>query len=155
MDRQSSAREIMVDNVITLSPEMTLHDAWECLFENRISGAPVVDHNGHVVGVLSQTDLVRETFAGGLSDFPSNSFYYDLPFHYTGGDGWKELAEKLKNVSVNDAMTSDPICVNASDSISTLARIMRTNRVHRLIITEDKKLIGIVTSLDLLKALEK
>ena len=154
MKRQSIAREIMVDTVITLTPGMTLQDAWECLFENRISGAPVVDREGAVIGVLSQTDLMRETFSGGLSDYPSNAFYYDLPFHYAGGDGWKQLTDKLKSVTVDEAMTADPICVNADDSVSALARIMRTNRVHRLMVTESKKLIGIVTSLDLLKALE-
>lgn len=153
MTKQITARDLMVDTVISLTSDMTLHAAWNLLFENRISGAPVVSSAGLVIGVLSQTDLVRETFLEGVTDFPRNTFYLDAPF-YSHGDGWQSLTERLSSLRVEQAMTPDPICVSVDDTVAFLARKMRECHVHRLIVTKDRKLEGIVSSLDLLKVLE-
>lgn len=152
--RPTKAADIMSDSVISLAPEMSLREAWEVLFENRISGAPVVDKDQTILGVLSQTDLVRELFADTFSEFGMSGFYLDIPFYPIREDGHGEMGHKLATLTVAEVMTKDPICVLVDDSISYLARTMRAKHIHRLIVADGKKLKGIVSSLDLLKVME-
>lgn len=152
MTRQLSAQDVMVDTVVTLRPEMNLSEAWSVLYDNQISGAPVVDRHRNLLGVLSQTDLVREAFADGLNDVPDNSFYLGLPF-YDGGN-YGRATDKLKTITVDEVMSKEPICAGIKDNIAVIANKMRSNHIHRIVITDDKKVAGIISSLDLLKLLE-
>lgn len=154
MNEQSKARDIMIESVIALRPDMSLAEAWGVLYENRISGAPVVDRDGGVVGVLSQTDLMRENFIEGIGVSQPNTFYYDLPLYADDRGGRKAVPHNADYLLVKDAMTIDPICVSEDDTIPFLARTMRANHIHRVIVTSGKKLVGIVSSLDVLKVLE-
>lgn len=144
----------MVASVITLTRDMKLTEAWSVFFEHRISGAPVVDADGTVVGVLSQTDLARETFAEGISDFPKNTFYFDVPYFTFTGSGQQQLSDRLSHLRVEDVMTTDPLCAAAETPVEELARLMRERHVHRLIVTDRQKVSGIVTTFDLLKLIE-
>ena len=154
MNGQPTARDVMIESVIALKPDMSLSEAWSVLFENRISGAPVTNGDGVVVGVLSQTDLVRENFIEKIGANQPCTFYYDIPLygqHYRKDD---TNVRETDFLLVQDVMTRDPICVSEHDSIPFLARTMRANHIHRVIVTSDKKLVGIVSSMDLLKVLE-
>ncbi len=152
--RPTKAADVMSESVISLTPEMTLQAAWELLYENKISGAPVIDKNQHVVGVLSQSDLMRELFADSFAEIAKGGFYLDIPFYPAFDAGPVNVSNKLAMLTVAEAMTKEPICVRIDDSISYLARTMRAKHVHRLIVTNDQKLCGIVSSLDLLKVME-
>ncbi len=149
---QLKARDIMRESVISLQADMTLTEAWNLLANNQISGAPVVSDAGMLVGVLSQTDLVREAFEREMSDFPVDSFYVGMPF--IDPEYYGELSEKLDELTVEDAMSAQVITVESDDDISTIAVRMRTNHVHRVIVTEGGRLVGIVSALDLLRILE-
>lgn len=151
--RFTKAADVMSESVVSLRPEMSLKEAWEVLYENHISGAPVVDEQGNVLGVLSQSDLVRELAAETSYTAPFAGFYYDVPCYFPFGDSKEHKLNELAAITVSEAMTVDPVCVRPSDSISYLAGTMRSRHIHRLIVTEGKKLCGIVSSLDLLKAM--
>ena len=146
------ASDVMVGPVIALGPEMSLEEAWSLLFEHRISGAPVVDKDGELLGVLSQTDLVREAFSDKFSDFPENSFYLGMPYY--SGEAWERMPDKFSTMTVEEVMTRDPISAKEDEDIALLAGRMSRNHIHRIIITNGKKVTGIVSSLDLLKLLE-
>ena len=148
-----TAADIMQRDVVSLTDEMSLMDAFQCLHENRISGAPVVDQNGEVVGVLSQADLLQAAYRSDeFDDFPPNVFYVGIPF--IESPGVHERAEALSTVSVEEAMNRNVISVSPSDSVDYLAVTMRSKHVHRVVVIEDKKLCGIVSTFDLLKLLE-
>lgn len=67
-----TARELMVSNLITLSPEMDVLDALDVLLRHRISGAPVVDHDNRFLGIFSEKSCMRFVVAAAYDGLPSN-----------------------------------------------------------------------------------
>lgn len=144
------AKEIMRKRVISAKPEMTLKELAKLFTERRISGAPVVDGKGKLLGVVSQTDLVRFD----RESAPASAV--QVPYYYR--DGQSELPkgfqiEDPEFTRVKDVMTPAVFTGDEETSVKELAEIMLKKRVHRLIITKDGRLKGIVTTTDLLKAL--
>lgn len=152
MTSSVTVKEIMQSEVITLEPEMSLARAWQLFTEHGISGAPVVREGHGVVGVLSQTDLVREAYSDDLQHLPRNTFYVGVPYWGTeAGDSW---VATLADITVEEAMNPYVLSVSPDDDLPTLAATMRSNGVHRVIVAKDQALLGIVTAMDLLRMFE-
>lgn len=118
------------------------------LFESkRVSGAPVVDADGRLIGVVSKTDLIRRTSEGSL-EVPPNYLFEVL--HGTASRGSQVVPESL--IVVADIMSIDPVTAHQDDAIGPVARLMAQKRIHRIIvIDQDRRPVGVVTSLDALK----
>ena len=142
----------MTSDVITVNPEMSLGAVWAKFHEKRITGAPVVDDDGSLIGVISLSDIVREATQDVWAGLPHNIFYVGVP--YWDGVGEKDFPDSLRDLRVEHAMNSDIMAVSPDDSVASLARRMRTSHVHRLIVAENGSLKGIVSSLDLVRLLE-
>jgi len=154
--KQMIAAEVMNPHVLAVSPDMTVHELVSFLVENQITGAPVLDRTGRLVGVVSETDIAEAELerAEPVDDRADPEF--DLR-------GWEEEAEpgelrKLHvhaagDITVGDIMTPTAYTVPHDTAVEDLARTMVTGRVHRLLVTRDSHVVGIVTSLDLLKLL--
>jgi CBS domain-containing protein len=143
-------RQLMHAVVATLRPDQTAREAEQLLARHRVSGAPVVDAKGHLVGVVSQSDLVRLD-ARRPSVAAAGAFFTDV-------EEYRELAavpadESL--VRVEQIMTRNVLSVAPDAPLTEAAERMRRHRVHRLLVTEDGALRGIVSALDLLLALEQ
>jgi CBS domain-containing protein len=144
-----TAREIMTCDVKTLSPDMTLREAAELLSLNNISGAPVVDTDGHVVGMLSESDLISEAkkkaalprvAAFGLFLAPIES----LEHIYKEGETL--LVSEIMRTSVKTALETE--------NIATLGDLMLKNKVNRVpILSSDGRLIGLVSRADVMRAI--
>jgi len=140
------AKDIMNRRVVTLSPGMTLRQAADVLILHKISGAPVVDGGGRLVGVISQTDLVRRSRAPHGEQIPA--FYRE--------EGRVVLAPALdspEDVPVSQVMTPAVLEADAATPVDRLARFMLRRRIHRVVIAKDGRLEGIVTSMDMLRAI--
>lgn len=151
-----TAKDIMNPNVMTVQDDTTIHELAEFFSDNLISGAPVVDSSGKLVGVVSLTDIVRsDARRAGIVKDQSKSDYY---FH-----GWEESLdeEDLRDfhVEVNDGLTVRDIMtpiiyeVNEDTPLVNMAETMIGGRIHRLIVTRDDRVVGIVTTMDMLKAI--
>jgi len=145
------AKNIMQTEVICLSPDMTLFDAAKLLSESSISGAPVVDDLNELVGVLSQSDLLKHSMESEYASCFQSGFYHEVPF---AKDVKFFSGASLNGIKVREIMSPYVISANPEDSIMDIARSLREHRFHRLIITEDNKPVGIISTLDLLKVLE-
>jgi len=118
-------------------------DVWSLartLIENGITGAPVLDGAGALVGVISQTDLVRylRDAARDREDFYS--------------DPEQDLGKRPRPVLARDLMTRKVIQADEEASLAELSRIMLRLGVHRVLITSGRRLSGIVTTMDILRA---
>lgn len=139
----ATAKSVMQKKVITVKDNLLAGELARLFEAKRISGAPVVDSAGRLIGVVSKSDLVRHECEGADiyrdSDEP-------LPkgFHVENPD----------RTTVADIMTPAVIEATEDAPASQLARLMRKRHIHRVFITRDKRLCGIVTTLDLLKLLE-
>ena len=142
------ASDIMRKDVVTVRDTATVKELARLLVERRISGAPVVDASGKLVGVVSQTDLVR-----GVREDPQPhevpAYHADLD-RWLGRRGYQVEAPDFK--LVREVMTPGVIAADVKTPVIELAKTMARKHIHRLIITEKKKIAGIVTSMDILQA---
>lgn len=141
---------VMQTQVVTLRPEMNARDAERLLTEHRLTGAPVVDDAQRVLGVVSHTDLVRLD-AQPPSTASAGAFFSDVPEYDDLGD----LPADETLVLIETIMTRTLRTVGPSDPLTHAARLMRQHGIHRLLVVEDQRLCGIVSSLDLLVAIEE
>jgi CBS domain-containing protein len=133
--------DVMTGEVVTVSPGASLKEAAELLVENRISGLPVVDNEGGVLGVVSEADVLAKE-AQGLETHESLLSPDALPTGRT----------KLDARVAGEAMTSPAVTIEANRPIALAAKLMIEEGVNRLPVVEDGKLVGIVTRADLVRA---
>ena len=140
------AEDVMVNEPVCVERAMTIRELAQVFEENEISGAPVIDEEGRVIGVVSKTDLIRRCSEGAV-DMPPAYLFEVLSEQ--GGEDEEVIPEPL--VCVEDFMTDDPVTVTANTPVGHVARLMFEKRIHRVIVVDhDKFPIGIITSLDLL-----
>lgn len=144
-----TAKDIMTPDPECVDLGMTIRDVARIFDECEISGAPVVDGGGRLVGVVSRTDLVRRYTDGDIDADPT------VLIEMFGGDEDDEVGSLPRPlVTVDDFMTTEPITASPSTPINEIAQRMVSARVHRVIIVDREHIpVGIVTSLDLVKAL--
>lgn len=144
-------REVMTRRVLTVEAHWSLAELKSFLLEHGISGAPVVDAAGKLVGVVSSTDLLRtddnETSTTG--GFFSTAL--DRPL---AGEELRSLVvETESTTSVGDVMTPVVFQVNEETPLDEAADTMVRGHIHRIVVTEKERVVGIVTALDLVRAL--
>ncbi|HVA66397.1 MAG TPA: CBS domain-containing protein [Elusimicrobiota bacterium] len=137
-----TAGDVMSSDVIAINETEDVWSAIKTLIAHDITGAPVLGASGQLVGVISQTDLVRyfEDRAAKLPDFYSDS-ERDVGLPASG-----------RSALVRDLMTRRVIKADEDESIDKVSRTMLIQKVHRVIITRGGRLAGIVTTMDILRA---
>ncbi|MCX5554689.1 CBS domain-containing protein [Streptomyces sp. NBC_00038] len=138
---------LMVADVVTARYETPFKDVARLLGEHRVSGLPVVDKDGKVMGVISETDLmVRQA---------ETSEPYGPKRHFRFAEltrGARRQAAKAHARTAGQLMTEPPVTVHADDTVAEAARTMALHHVERLpVVDEEARLVGIVTRGDLLQ----
>lgn len=137
-------RDIMRQDVITVRPETPLKEVARLLVDHRISGLPVVDAEGHVLGVVSEGDLIVKE-RGSETERPR------LLGALLGGDRLRAELAKVEARTAGDAMTSPPITIEPGAPVRAAAALMVERQVNRLPVVEDGRLVGIVTRADVVR----
>lgn len=119
-----TAQDIMTDNVMTIGPNATVQEAIEILLEQRISGLPVVDNNGKLIGIVTEFALLATA--------------YDL---------------SVRQEKVMKHMTTDLITVAPSDPIRKVADLCIMHRVRRVPVVENGRLVGLIARCDVLRGI--
>jgi CBS domain-containing protein len=149
-----NVRDVMSRHPITVLPDATLLDALVLMRGQKVSGLPVVDNVGSLVGVLSQRDVARTLkSAGGI---PEVTGLFDLLMFGLSEDSGvsvQVLRRILEETNVRDAMSSPPIFLEADAPLELAAEMMRENDINRVPVMRKDRLIGIVTRNDLVRAL--
>ena len=151
MANMRTLKELMNPDIMTVADDMTTDELVRYLVEHDISGAPVVDSQGQLVGVVSMTDIGRNMAEpSNDTSLPASTFYRDDATDSTLEDLGQRFVEQW-SATVRDVMTPVIYKVPVTASVAEAARIMVERHIHRLLVTQGKDPVGIITSMDLLK----
>lgn len=154
MSTKQRAGDVMSRNVITVSDDMGVEELARFLTQRGISGAPVTDGEGKLVGVVSVTDIARVT--GELrATWQAQSTLYHYEYSL-GADDFENLTvESYSDRSVRDIMTKMVFDTDVDSTLAEVADIMVRGRIHRVFVVEDKKVVGVISALDLLQVVRE
>jgi predicted transcriptional regulator len=144
-------KDVMNPDVMTVADEMTTGELARYLTEREISGAPVVDSQGHLVGVVSMTDIGRhmaEPFE--FESSRGSEFYRDSSEDMPLEDFGQRYIEQSV-ATVRDVMTPVVHQVPETATVAEAAQVMVREHIHRLVVTQGRQPVGIITSMDLLR----
>ncbi|MFN0112478.1 MAG: HPP family protein [Blastocatellia bacterium] len=119
------AADVMIKDVITVNEKTLLKDVTKIFAEKHITGAPVVNEAGELVGVISKTDILRKTISIGAWS-PSNA---------------------------GQIMTKPAITVAPEETLQGICELMLERRIHRVVVAEGAKINGIITTMDILRVI--
>ncbi len=153
---ETTARDVMTRNILKVKEEMTVHELATFLTENEITGAPVENQNGKLVGVVSVWDIaLTEAEQATIEVEHSNSDIYSGVKRRLNREEALTLHMEDEGLQVKDIMTSVAYSVPEDTPVCEIAKTMIAGRVHRLLVTKNNHMVGIVTTMDLLKLLTK
>ncbi|MFT5088424.1 MAG: DHA2 family multidrug resistance protein-like MFS transporter [Candidatus Latescibacterota bacterium] len=147
------ARDIMVKDVVCARDDMELDKLMQLFKEYPVRGFPVLNGEGELVGVVSTSDIVFRSAAFGETPNLETDYHHQL--HDEGGAG--DLLEQLEvdgiaYLKVRDIMSTAVISTVAEATVAEVAELMRTHRIHRVLVLGEGRLSGIVGTMDILKA---
>ena len=119
------ASDVMVKEVITVTESTPLKDVARMFVEKKITGAPVVNVEGELVGVISETDIIRKTTSIGA---------------------WSPN-------TVGQIMTRPAVTVSPDETLQRVCEMMYNRRIHRVVVAEGARIKGILTTMDILRAI--
>ncbi|QDQ09438.1 CBS domain-containing protein [Streptomyces spectabilis] len=145
--KHSKVGTVMTSNVVTATYDTPFKEVTQLLDRHRISGLPVVEPDGHVIGVLSETDLMIRQVEAGDPHAPPRT----IPWRKLLPGGRKRAVKAHARIA-GLLMSQPALTVYADDTIAEAARTMARHRVERLPVVDDEdRLVGIVTRRDLLQ----
>ena len=142
-----TAADVMTTDVITVSPETPLPDIAKLLHARRITGVPVIDPTGAVIGIVSEGDLMKHVNVIGEQ---RRSWWLTL---FAGQTVLAHDYAKTHGRRAQDVMTSEVISMAPKASLVEIASTLERHRIKRVPVVQDGRLIGIVTRSNLLQAL--
>jgi CBS domain-containing protein len=126
MNTETVVADFMTIDPVVISPGARIEDAEQMMERYDVTGLPVVDENGSLVGVISQTDLLRG-----------------------GGDVMSAVRKRYTGLRVADLMSSPAITVDVDTPLVDAARLMRDEKVHRVVAISDAgRAVGVLSSMD-------
>jgi CBS domain-containing protein len=141
------ARDIMTRDVCTITPGTTVDQIAALLLDRRISAVPVVDGEGHVLGIVSEGDLLHRSESGTEHQ---RSWWLQL---FADPDTLAKEYVKSHAVQAKDIMTRHVVSVSPDTKLADVADILDSRAIKRVPVVEDGRLAGIISRADLLRAL--
>jgi len=141
------ASDVMVSKVITVQPDATVHEIADILLTNRISAVPVVDGEGALLGIISESDLIHRVEAGTERHY---TWWRKLVIN---GDRLARDFVKSHAARASDLMTRQVVTASPDLPLGDLAALLERHRIKRVPIVVHGKLVGIVSRADLLQPL--
>jgi CBS domain-containing protein len=142
-------RDLMTVEVVTVRPTTPIKDVARQLVERGISGMPVVDDGGRVIGVVSEADLIiKAQGADAVERRPLTQIFGDTPVTRA------QLAKVLA-LTAGDAMTTPAVTIKPDVAVAEAATTMVRRRVNRLPVVDGERLVGVVSRADIVRALAR
>ncbi len=145
------AKDIMVKKVITINKSASVGKLSELLIKNKISGVPVVDDNGELVGIATEGDLIVQD---ADLHFPRYFKLLDSIIYLESLNKFKRNLKKYLGTKVEDIMTGKVRTVKENTPVNEVANMMIRNNINRVPVLNDSgNLVGIITRADIVKSM--
>ena len=147
--------EVMTRGVTTLDPNVSLSEMDRILVAEGISGAPVVEDD-ELVGIVSHSDVIQmlcleQKRAQQVSGFYTSPFPIAVPELSQLARDSREIADRMTRTRVREIMVTEPQTVSPGESVESAARLMWGEGLHRVPVVEGGALVGILSSMDLVR----
>lgn len=143
-------KDIMQTRVITIPKTMEIKDIARTLYEENISGVPVVDADGEIIGIVSEGDLLHKETNPRI---PEAVGILGTLIYYRGIKQYESDFKKLMALEASEIMTSYVQTIDAESSIEEAAEVMVNHKVKRLPVMQEGKIVGIISRMDIIKTL--
>lgn len=151
-------KELMTTDVIAFKPDNKIPHVAKTFRTKRISGAPVIDDQKKVIGVISEADIMKLTAAIPFPDIdPLNPFpVFSMSSYMKKVKNIPDDIDTIFDGYVKDVMSKNPVTILPDDSISDAARIMRKNDFNRIpVVDAEGKLVGLIAREDIIAVFAK
>ena len=142
-------KDVMTPNVITVGPDTTVQALATLLSERGISGAPVVDSEGRMIGIVSEGDLLHRAELGTERPAERRSSWWLEHF----ASGLARDYVKSHGRTVGDIMTREVVTVSEDTALADVATLLETKRIKRVPVMREDRIVGIVSRSNLVRAL--
>jgi CBS domain-containing protein len=153
----TTARDVMTDWVVSVGPDASLREVLRLFVTENIHGAPVVDDEGQLAGVITTSDLLRAQEDERDTALATIDYLRDV-LEFTSPD-WSgdvtDFQDRLGVRTVADVMTKCVVSVQSDAPIADVARCLRENHIHRVWVKDEGRLCGVVSTLDLMAVIEQ
>jgi len=150
------ARDVMQPSVASVQPHTPLSQVARFFVEEGIHGAPVVDEEERLVGVVSVTDLLRAVEEVHGSGAAAAVYFRDV-LEYSAPD-WtsapQDFQDRLEQLTAADVMQPSVVTVDEDTTVPEIAKLMRAHGIHRVLVVRGEALVGLISALDLVGLLE-
>ena len=148
---EPSVKGVMRTDVVSIGPDATVKDLAHLLAEHHLGGVPVVDTDGQLVGIVTESDLVAMDTD---LHFPFYIQFLDSFIYLESRKKFEERLRKTVGAFVKDVMTEDVRTVHPEDTVRQVASLMTEHRINRIpVVDADNKLVGIVGRHEVLTAI--
>jgi CBS domain-containing protein len=140
----------MQTEVISVGPETTVGELADMLAKNKISGVPVVDERGGVLGMVSEADIILQD---ADLHFPYYIQFLESVIYLQSVRKFEERFRKAFGSKVTEVMSDEVVTISPDASVREAATIMADRKINRLPVTDGGRLVGIVTRGDIVRAI--
>jgi len=144
-------KDIMTKNVITVNPEMDIHKLADLFVKKNISGAPVVDKSGKLLGVVKEEGVIFQDKKVHLPTFINLS----IGFLALGTERYNEEIKKITASNVSSIMEKDMVTISPDTEIEDVATLMIEKEIYYFPVVDKDNLVGVVTKKDIVRAIAK
>ncbi len=145
-----TAKDIMTKNVTTARATTTIEELARILMEHKISGVPVVDDAGDLIGIVTENDLINQN---RRLHIPTVMRLFDAFIMLESPGRIEKEIKKMTAITVNDIYTKEVITVAEDTPVRDIATIMSEKKVHLIPVVEGKKILGIIGKIDLIRGI--
>lgn len=145
-----TVKDVMTTQLITVTKETSIRDLATLFTTKRVGSIPVVDGSGNLLGIVTETDLIGQDKSLHI---PTVISLFDWVIYLESEKTFEKELKKVTGQTVGDIFTEEIHTVAPGDPLSRAADLMATERVNALPVVEGKKLVGIVSRIDLIRTM--
>ena len=147
-----TAKDIMTKDVISVGPETSLEELSSILLKNEISGSPVLDDSGALIGIVTENDLINRN---KRLHIPTVVSFLDAAIYLESSKQFKEDVRRLAATKVGEICSKKVVSIAEDTTVVEIATIMSEKKVHLLPVIASGKVVGVVGKRDMLKAVAR